>query len=190
MRPDLSPSRRDLLIVSGAAGAAVLVPFAAEAANQSELTASSLAALERLYQVNDKARAIGKAARAVLVFPKIVKAGFIVGGMGGEGALLQRGRAVGFYSIGGASYGLQAGGQSYSYALFFMKDSAVAYLKSSEGWAIGSGPTVVVADKGFTKGMDTTTLTQDVYAVGFGSKGLMAGLGLQGTKITPIHPKP
>lgn len=95
-----------------------------------------------------------------------------------------------FFEIGAASFGLQAGMQTFSYALFFITDSALDYLRKSSGWAIGSGPSLVVVDKGFAKSLNTTTLNQDVYAIPFGQEGLMAGLGLEGSKITQIHPKP
>jgi lipid-binding SYLF domain-containing protein len=95
-------------------------------------------------------------------------------------------RPTAYYKIGAASFGLQAGGQSFSYALFFMNDKALAYLNKSDGWAIGSGPSVVVVDKGAAMSTTSTTLTKDVYAFPFGQKGLMAGLGLEGSKISRI----
>ena len=110
--------------------------------------------------------------------------------MGGDGVLYEHGRPVAYFNISGGSYGLQAGAETYSYALFFMKKKAIEYVHKTSGWAIGSGPSVVVANKGITEAGDTTTLTQDVYAVPFGSKGLMGSLSMQGTKITPIHPGP
>jgi lipid-binding SYLF domain-containing protein len=98
------------------------------------------------------------------------------------------GKTVGYYNLSAASFGLQAGGQTFSYALFFMTDSALDYLQKSDGWSIGSGPSVVVVDKGAAASMTSTSITQDVYAVPFGQRGLMAGLGLEGSKITHIHP--
>ena len=158
----------------------------AYAATAAELNADGKAALNQLYSQSSKAARFGKSAHAILVFPKIVKAGFVVGGQGGEGVLLIRGKPVGYYKITAVSYGLQAGGQSFSYALFLMNDKALAYLNKSDGWAIGSGPSVVVMDKGKAMSTTTTTLTEDVYAFPFGQKGLMAGLGLEGSKIKRI----
>ncbi len=125
-----------------------------------------------------------------MVFPRIIKGGFIIGGQSGNGALRVGSKTVAYYNISAASFGLQAGGQRFSYALFFMNDAALQYLENSDGWAIGSGPSVVVMDKGAAASMTSTTLTKDVYAFPFGQKGLMAGLGLEGSKITPIHPGP
>ena len=158
----------------------------ARAATAAELNANGQAALHLLYGQSTKAAKFGRSAHAILVFPKIVKAGFIVGGQGGEGVLFVHGKPAGYYKITALSYGLQAGGQSFSYALFLMNDKALAYLNKSDGWAIGSGPSVVVIDKGKAKSTTSTTITEDVYAFPFGQKGLMAGLGLEGSKISRI----
>ena len=128
-------------------------------------------------------------AKGILVFPGVVKGGFIVGGQyGSKGALLEGGRIAGYYNIAALSYGLQAGVQTFDYALFFMTDAALAYLKASEGWEIGVGPSIVVVDEGVAKSLTTTTAQDDVYAFIFAQQGLMAGIGLQGSKITPVNP--
>jgi lipid-binding SYLF domain-containing protein len=145
-------------------------------------------ALRTLYSSQPKARQLGQRAEGVLVFPKIVKAGLIIGGQGGDGALRVGGKTVGYYNIAAASFGLQAGVQTFSYAMFFMTASSLKYLSSSDGWSIGSGPSVVVVDKGAAASFTSTTLSQDVYAFPFGQRGLMAGLGLEGSKITHINP--
>jgi lipid-binding SYLF domain-containing protein len=67
-----------------------------------------------------------------------------------------------------------------------MTDKAVDYLNKSKGWEIGVGPTVVVVDEGVAKNLSTSTLKDDAYAFIFDQKGLMAGLALEGTKISPI----
>jgi lipid-binding SYLF domain-containing protein len=144
------------------------------------------AALKALYGSTPAAKALGEKAKAVLVFPNIVKAGFVVGVQGGDGALLKKGKTVGYYNTAGVSYGLQAGAQSFGYALFFMSDSALDYLAKSKGWEIGVGPSVVVVDEGMARTLTTTTAKNDIYAFLFNQKGLMAGAGLQGSKITKI----
>ncbi len=113
----------------------------------------------------------------------------MIGAQSGDGVLLVHGQPVGYFNISAGSFGLQAGGQSFSYVLFFMNDKALAFMKSSKGWSIGSGPSVSRMDKGKAMSNTSTTLTQDVVAFPFGQKGLMAGLGLEGSKITRIHPK-
>jgi lipid-binding SYLF domain-containing protein len=150
------------------------------------LNANGKAALNQLYGQSTKAVRFGQTAHAILVFPRIVKAGLIIGGQGGEGVLFVHGRPAGYYKISAVSYGLQAGGQSFSYALFIMNEKALQYLNKSNGWAIGSGPSVVVIDKGKAMSTTSTTIKEDVYAFPFGQKGLMAGLGLEGSKISRI----
>jgi lipid-binding SYLF domain-containing protein len=104
----------------------------------------------------------------------------------GEGALLKDGKAAGYYNTIQVSYGLQAGIQKYGYALFLMTDSAMKYIDKSDGWEIGVGPSIVVMDVGAATSATTTTLQSEIYAIFFDQKGLMGGLGLQGTKITKI----
>ena len=99
---------------------------------------------------------------------------------------MKEGKPVAYYKTISASYGLQAGIQKYSYALFFMTDSAAEYLDKSKGWELGVGPSIVIVDEGVARGLSTTTAKSDIYAFFFSQKGLMAGLGLQGTKITKI----
>jgi len=150
------------------------------------IDADADAALSQLYESQPVAKMLSEKAAAVLIFPNIVKAGFIVGGSYGQGALRKKGKTVGYYSSATGSYGLQAGAQSFGYALFLMTPSAVKYLSKSAGWEIGVGPSVVIVDEGIAKNLTTTTLKDDVYAFIFDQKGLMAGLGLQGSKITRI----
>jgi lipid-binding SYLF domain-containing protein len=109
-----------------------------------------------------------------------------VGAHYGEGTLRKHGETVGYYNSVAGSFGLQAGVQTFGYVLFLMTDSAVNYLESSSGWEIGVGPSIVVVDAGIARSLTTTTLKSDVYAFIFDQKGLMAGLGLQGSKITRI----
>jgi len=139
-----------------------------------------------LTKTNAVAADIAKQARAVLVFPNIVKAGLIFGGAYGEGALKRGSRVTDYYNSFSASWGLQAGAQSYGYALFLMNQKAVDYLNRSEGWEIGVGPTVVVVNEGVAKNLSTTTLKDDAYAFIFDQKGLMAGVSIEGTKVSKI----
>jgi lipid-binding SYLF domain-containing protein len=163
-------------------------PPSALAASASEINRDVTAALATLYQTTPGAKTLANQAKGILVFPNIVKAGFIIGGQYGDGALRENGKTVGYYRSLAASYGLQAGVQSFGYVLFFMDDASLRYLEKSDGWEIGTGPSVVVLDKGFGKNMSSTTLQKGVYAFIFNQKGLMAGIGLQGSKITKITP--
>ena len=148
------------------------------AASKGEIDRGVERALEDLYDSSPGARELGKTAKGILVFPRVVKGGFIFGGQYGEGALIKNGNTAGYYNTLAASWGLQAGVQSFGYALFFITDRDLEYLEGSLGWEIGSGPTA----KSFT----TTSLRKGVYAFFFSQRGLMAGLKLQGTKISKI----
>ena len=158
----------------------------AAAASKAEINRDVNSALEILYAKDPDARTLASQAKAVLVFPSIVKAGFMFGAQYGEGALRERGKTVGYYNTASASYGLQAGVQVFGYALFFMTDSAVQYLSKSGGFELGVGPSIVVLDAGAAKALTTTTAQKDMYAIFFNQRGLMAGVGLQGTKISRI----
>jgi lipid-binding SYLF domain-containing protein len=173
-------------VVVAATTAVSLSSVPALAASGAEISRDASAALKQLYKQQSSARVLGEKAVAILVFPSILKAGFLFGGQIGEGALFQGGRTVAYYSSVGASYGLQAGVQTFGYALFFMNEKSLAYLNKSEGFEIGVGPSVVVVDQGMGKSITSTTITQDVYAYIFSQKGLMAGMGIQGSKLTRI----
>ena len=146
------------------------------------------AALEKLYAHSPAAKDISTIAKGILIFPDVYKAGFIIGGQFGDGALRKNGKTVGYYRTLAASYGLQAGIQAFGYALFFIKEEALEYLNKSKGWEIGVGPSLVIVDTGFASSLTTTTAKDDIYAFFFDQKGLMAGIGLQGAKITQIDP--
>jgi len=148
-----------------------MYPQPAVAASAAEINRDVGSTLQKLYARAPSAKALAAKAKGILVFPSIIKAGLMVGGQ---------------YNTVAASYGLQAGAQSFGYALFFMTDSALSYLDKSGGWEIGAGPSIVVVDEGMATSMTTTTGKTDIYAFIFNQKGLMGGLGLQGTKITKI----
>lgn len=158
----------------------------AEAATAGELDRDAKAALETLYAREPSAKLLGQHAKGILVFPGIVKAGFMFGGQIGEGALLEDGKTTGYYNSVAASYGFQAGVQKFGYALFFMNDQGLADLKSGLGFELGMGPSIVVVDAGIGKSLTTKTIDKDIYAFIFSQKGLMAGVGLQGSKLTKI----
>jgi len=160
----------------------------AYAGSAAEIDRKVASGLETLYAGSPTAKELSTVAKAILVFPDIIKAGLVIGGQYGEGALLEKGQTFGYYNTVAASYGLQVGAQSFGYAMFLMTDDALQYLKKSEGWEIGVGPTVVVVDAGVARSLTTSTAKEDIYAFFFDQKGLMAGLGLQGSKITRINP--
>lgn len=169
------------------AAAPLLAPKRAEAATRAEINADVSAALMRLRRM-DNAAPLFRPAKAILVFPRIVSGGFIVGGQYGEGALIRGEATTGYFNIAGLSFGLLAGAQAAGLAMFFMTDEALRALMNADGWEIGTGPTVVALDQGVQANATSTTLTEPVYAITFNQQGLMAAVALNGTKITRINP--
>mgnify|MGYP001240614070 CR=1 FL=1 len=150
---------------------------------------TATAALKELLKQSPAALELSKKAKAILVFPMILKAGLGVGGHYGEGVLRKEGKTVSYSNTVAGSYGLQIGGQSFGYAMFFMDDKGLDYLlDNNDGWEVGVGPSVVLIDEGMAKTMNNTTLTESVYVFTFNQNGLMAGAGIQGSKITKMNP--
>jgi len=158
----------------------------ASATTAQELDRDSSQALQVLYKTNPLAEKLSHSAKAILIFPNIIKAGLIFGGSYGEGELVNGGVVDGYYNSVGGSWGLQAGAQSYGYVVFLMTDKAVKYIHETHGWEIGVGPTVVVVDEGVAKNLSSSTLKDDAYAFIFDQQGLMAGISIEGTKISHI----
>lgn len=168
-------------------GLSACTTYGATQASQQNLDVDSRQALNTLIAENPAAAAIHRQAYAALVFPNIVKAGLGVGGAYGEGELIRNGVTVQRYRSVTGSWGLQAGAQSYGYIVFLMNQDAEEYLNSTDGWEIGVGPTVVVVDTGVAENLSTTTLSDDAYAFIFDQQGLMAGVSIEGTKISRMN---
>lgn len=158
----------------------------ASAATAADLDKDSQQALQMLYKADPLAQTLSRTAKAVLVFPNIVKAGLVFGGSYGEGELLIGSKVDGYYNSVTGSWGLQAGAQSYAYAVFLMTDKALQYVRDTKGWEVGVGPTVVVVDQGVAKNLSSSSLQHDAYAFVFDQQGLMAGISIEGTKISLI----
>ncbi|MEM5310488.1 lipid-binding SYLF domain-containing protein [Paraburkholderia sp. JHI869] len=152
------------------------------------LDADSQAAMSSLASTHPQMDALAKKAKAVLIFPSVVRAGFLAGVSHGAGELIEGGKVTGYYDTTSVSYGFQAGAQQYAYVMLFMNDAALNTLKTSSDFEIGVGPTVVVVDEGTAKNLNTETAQSDVYAMVFNQQGLMAGTALRGTKISRISP--
>jgi lipid-binding SYLF domain-containing protein len=177
-------------ILAASLAATALLSFAsittANAATKEDLDKDSQHALEVLYKSNPAAAAIGQKAKAILIFPDIVKAGLVFGGAYGEGELIQGPTVDGYYNSVTGSWGLQAGAQTYGYVVFLMNAKALKYVHETKGWEIGVGPTVVVVDEGVARNLSTSTLKDDAYAFIFDQQGLMAGVSIEGSKISHI----
>jgi lipid-binding SYLF domain-containing protein len=183
--------RHILLALGTAAVCALPISVAtgnrAAATTAGDLNADSNQALRMLYRTQPFAQTIARQAKAILIFPHIVKAGLVFGGAYGEGELKQGLAIDGYYNSLTASWGFQAGAQSYGYVVFLMSDQALHYIHGTQGWEIGVGPTVVIVNQGVAKNLSTSTLKDDAYAFIFDQQGLMAGLSLEGTKISRIQ---
>ena len=175
-----------LVLITAATVALGVVSSAASAATAEDLNKDAAQALQTLYKTSPVAESISKKAKAILVFPKIIKAGLVFGGAYGEGVLMKGSHYVDYYNSVTGSWGLQAGAESYGYVVFLVSDKAVQYLEKSKGWEIGVGPTVVAVNEGIAKNLSTTTLKSDAYAFIFDQQGLMASLSIEGTKISHI----
>jgi lipid-binding SYLF domain-containing protein len=154
--------------------------------NRSKMASRARASLRELEESSPAARRAAKSAHAVLVFPSILKGGFVFGAETGNGVLFENGKVAGYYNLSGGSWGLQIGGQDFAYALFLMTPNALDYLRKSSGWQAGTGPSITVVNKGAAAEVDTTTATHDVLAFPYNGKGLMADLTFQGAKITHV----
>jgi len=161
----------------------------AMAQNAAELDKKVDEGMVKLRRSSDAAIALEKEAKGILLFPRVKKAGFLIGGQKGEGALRIGGKTKGYYRTTAASFGLQAGAQTFGYAMFFMNDNALEYLQKSKGWEVGVGPTLVVVDEGAAAALTNASGRKDIYVFFFGQKGLMAGLNIEGSKITKINKK-
>jgi lipid-binding SYLF domain-containing protein len=173
-------------MLAAAAIVSMSVMNQASAATAADLDKDSRQALQTLYKTEPVAETLSRTAKAILVFPNIVKAGLVFGGSYGEGELIEGSKVVDYYNSVTGSWGLQIGAQTYGYAVFLMTDNAVKYLKESKGWELGVGPTVVVVDEGVAKNLSTSSLKDDAYAFIFSQQGLMAGVSVEGTKISRI----
>jgi lipid-binding SYLF domain-containing protein len=174
-----------VIVAASVMSAATVQP--AQAASATELDRDAREALQKLYKTNPVAKSLGDKSQAVLIFPNIVKAGLVFGGAYGEGVLIRDGKTENYYNTVSGSWGLQAGAQSYGYVVFLISDKALASVHEAHGWEVGVGPTVVIVDEGAAKNFSTTTLKDDAYAFIFGQQGLMAGVSLEGTKISKIN---
>lgn len=144
------------------------------------------ATLSRTYSLVPGSRELIAKASGVLVFPKVLQAGFVVGGESGNGALRVGGRSVGYYNTTSLSVGLQAGAQSKSVVFLFMTQDALSSFRKSSGWAAGADASVAVVKVGANGSVDTNTATAPVEVIVLTNAGLMGNLSVDGTKVSKI----
>jgi lipid-binding SYLF domain-containing protein len=190
MHNNIDTTRRNfhkVVLITAVALTLALPGLQAQAATAQDLNQDAAQSLQTLYKTHPEAELLSKNAKAILVFPKIIKAGLVFGGSYGEGVMMREGVAPAYYNSVSASWGWQAGAESYAYVVFLMNDKSLQYLEKSKGWEIGVGPTVVVVNEGVAKNVSSTTLKDDAYAYILDQQGLMASLSIEGTKISPIQ---
>jgi len=164
-----------------------MMPFqAACAATEKEIDASVDVAMERFTKEVKGANEFLRAAKGILILPKVVQAGFVVGGEYGEGALRIGGKSVDYYNMVSGSFGWQIGAQQKDVILVFMNDEALQKFRTGENWQAGVDGTVTLIKVGAEGSIDTTTIKQPIVGFVFGQKGLMAGVSLEGSKFTKL----
>ena len=158
----------------------------ATANSAAEIDAGANQAIERLYKESSAAKELGAKASGILIFPDITKGGLIIGGEYGEGVLRVADASQGYYSSTSGSIGLQIGISSRSLVIMFMTDEALKKFTGSDGWEAGVDADVTVVDTGATGSVDTTTVKDPVIGFNFGEEGLMAGVSVEGTKVSKL----
>ena len=157
------------------------------AARRAAIDASVDSALSTLYQqVPDSRDLIGRA-EGVLVFPNVMAAGFVVGASRGQGALRVGGRTVSYHATTSGSFGLQAGAQSTAVFVLFMTQEALQRFQNSSGWTVGADASVTLIAAGANAQVNTTTAQQPVIGYVLSNRGLMAGVTLDGARVTKLN---
>jgi lipid-binding SYLF domain-containing protein len=163
------------------------MPSASKASSAQEINDAANATLHRFVQQNPSAEELGRKAAGVLVFPSVVKAGMLVGGQYGEGVLIVRGNAAGYYNIVSASLGFQLGVQSFSIIIIFVTEEALADFQRAYGWKVGIDGSIVVVTLGAAGSIDTDNISSPIIAFITDQEGLMYSLSLEGSKISRIE---
>lgn len=151
-----------------------------------EIDANVNVAIQEFYAEVPNGRELAEKASGILVFPWVLRAGFIGGGEYGEGALRVGGQTVEYYATAAVSVGLQVGVQSKAIILLFMTDDAVANFQSSAGWEVGVDGSVALLEVGAAGSLDTTKIQGPIIGFVIGNKGLMLNLSLEGSKFTKL----
>lgn len=166
---------------------AIFISNFALAASKEEIDAKVQESIERFYKLSSAGKQLSEKAQAMLVFPDIVKAGFIFGGEYGEGALIKKGVNDGYYNIVSGSFGWQLGVQFHSQIILFMNKEELEKFKKGNGWDAGFGGSIAVVNTGASKEFTIDTIKEPVIAFIFSEKGLMGNLTLEGSKVSKIE---
>lgn len=158
------------------------------AKSKGEINASVKAAMARFKKQVKGSTEYLKGAKGVLVMPNITKAGFIVGGKYGQGALLIGGKTVDYYSIAEGSLGWQIGAEKYDMVILFMTDEVLKKFHSGENWEAGVDAEVTLIEVGAQASVETLRSQHPIAGFIFDQKGLMGGVSIKGAKFTKIKP--
>lgn len=157
--------------------------------SKEEIDAKVQQAIEEFHQHTSAGKKLSERAAGMLVFPSVVKAGIGVGGEYGEGALIIKGKTVGYYNVAAASIGFQLGAQARSEIILFMNDKVLTKFRASDGWEAGVDGSVALATLGAGGEISTETAKKPIIGFIFSNKGLMYNLSLEGSKISKINPE-
>jgi lipid-binding SYLF domain-containing protein len=157
-----------------------------QAASKLEIDTRVKETLDSLYSKQSAAKALGAKATAILVFPRVIKGGFGIGGEIGEGSLLVGGKPSQYYRITSLSIGFQMGGQIKSEVIMFMTEEARRAFVESDGWEAGIDGSIAIVEFGVGKEIDTNSIKDPIIAFILDNKGLMYNLSLEGSKFWKI----
>jgi lipid-binding SYLF domain-containing protein len=178
---------RNLCTVVGVAAAALLLSAVSFGATKDQIDAHVQTALTNFYALNPTHQDLVSRAKGILVFPRITKAGAGVAGQFGEGALRVNGQNVSYYSLSSGSVGLTLGVARHSEIIMFMTQEALDKFTSTKGWAIGADAGIAVMSKGAGGDYDSKTLQRTILGFVYGTKGLIADVSLDGSKISQLN---
>jgi lipid-binding SYLF domain-containing protein len=198
--PRFIPSARALLVAgplvaTGALAAALIPPAAAASVNPAATNQIQLVDRARL-AINDarqdkefgNAAQLARHARAILIVPRLFKAGFFIGGEGGDGVMVARTpggwSAPAFYTLASASFGLQIGAQESELILFIMSDRALRAVMNNE-FKLGANAAISVVTLGSSAEAATTSAMKADIVAWASSTGAYAGITVNGSVIRP-----
>lgn len=174
-----------VILIAALSGIGMIRVAAAASAEEIDTKVSGALAQFRK-EVPGGAEFLSKAS-GVLVFPDVIKAGLVVGGEYGAGALRIGGKTVQYYNIASASFGFQIGAQQYAIVMVFLNNEALQKFRDSKGWEAGVDGSVAIAEWGAGEDINTQNFKDPIVGFVFSNKGLMAGISIEGSKITEIE---
>ena len=155
----------------------------------SVISAKAKAAFEAFaYEVKGGREFLSKAA-GYLIFPEVIKGGFVFGGEYGKGVLRINNRDRAYYRFISGSVGFQAGLQKRSVIIAFISKRSLENFLKSDGWEAGIDGSIAVVNWGLGKDISSMNFEKPIVAFVFNTKGLMYNLTLEGTKFQRIIPR-